>query len=256
MARRCPRSKPLGLARLERHRLAVMREGWLTAVRAPRARRCTASCGTSRSPTSRALDRYEGAPRASTPSRPAGLAAGGAKRALVYFGANAGPGVAEAGLYRRVLAAARAAGLPAGGRTTWRGSSSPRAPPPCPRRRSRRSKGWPAGAARHGRSLNVKSTAAAFVKSEGRLRSRLTRRHAALASGVNLFNVYGLAVGGSASGLNARGGLGRRGTNAGEPKLRVARPRRGLGSSRVRDASQDAHDARAEPRRRCAARPG
>jgi Gamma-glutamyl cyclotransferase, AIG2-like len=34
MARRCPRSKALGLARLERHRLAVMREGWLTAVRA------------------------------------------------------------------------------------------------------------------------------------------------------------------------------------------------------------------------------
>ena len=35
MARRCPRSKALGLARLERHRLAVMREGWLTAVRNP-----------------------------------------------------------------------------------------------------------------------------------------------------------------------------------------------------------------------------
>ena len=35
MARRCPRSKALGLARLERHRLAVMREGWLTAVRDP-----------------------------------------------------------------------------------------------------------------------------------------------------------------------------------------------------------------------------
>ena len=35
MGRRCPRSKALGLARLERHRLAVMREGWLTAVRAP-----------------------------------------------------------------------------------------------------------------------------------------------------------------------------------------------------------------------------
>lgn len=35
MARRCPRSKALGLARLARHRLAVMREGWLTAVRDP-----------------------------------------------------------------------------------------------------------------------------------------------------------------------------------------------------------------------------
>jgi Gamma-glutamyl cyclotransferase, AIG2-like len=35
MARRCPRSKALGLARLERHRVAVMREGWLTAIRNP-----------------------------------------------------------------------------------------------------------------------------------------------------------------------------------------------------------------------------
>ena len=35
MSRRCPRSKALGPARLARHRLAVMREGWLTAVRDP-----------------------------------------------------------------------------------------------------------------------------------------------------------------------------------------------------------------------------
>jgi hypothetical protein len=35
MARRCPRSKPLGPARLARHRLAVMREGWLTVARDP-----------------------------------------------------------------------------------------------------------------------------------------------------------------------------------------------------------------------------
>ncbi|MBV8664121.1 MAG: gamma-glutamylcyclotransferase, partial [Hyphomicrobiales bacterium] len=33
MASRCPRSRPLGLARLMRHRLAIMREGWLTATR-------------------------------------------------------------------------------------------------------------------------------------------------------------------------------------------------------------------------------
>ena len=35
IARRCPRSQALGLARLERHRLGVMREGWLTAIRNP-----------------------------------------------------------------------------------------------------------------------------------------------------------------------------------------------------------------------------
>ena len=37
MAQRCPRSKPLGLARLARHRLTVMREGWLTVVRDARS---------------------------------------------------------------------------------------------------------------------------------------------------------------------------------------------------------------------------
>src|SRR5579863_7194541 len=38
MAARCPRSTPLGPAALMRHRLAIMREGWLTVVRDARAR--------------------------------------------------------------------------------------------------------------------------------------------------------------------------------------------------------------------------
>ena len=33
MRERCPGGRPLGVAQLMRHRLAVMREGWLTAVR-------------------------------------------------------------------------------------------------------------------------------------------------------------------------------------------------------------------------------
>jgi len=33
MAQRCPRSKPRGIARLMRHRLVVMREGWLSVTR-------------------------------------------------------------------------------------------------------------------------------------------------------------------------------------------------------------------------------
>ena len=37
MARRCPRSKPLGPARLMRHRLTAMREGWLNVTRDARA---------------------------------------------------------------------------------------------------------------------------------------------------------------------------------------------------------------------------
>ena len=38
MAERCPRSTPIGPAMLMRHRLAVMREGWLTVARDPRLR--------------------------------------------------------------------------------------------------------------------------------------------------------------------------------------------------------------------------
>ena len=59
MARRCPRSKALGLARLERHRLAVMREGWLTAVRDPASAAHGVLWDLALSDIA-ALDRYEG----------------------------------------------------------------------------------------------------------------------------------------------------------------------------------------------------
>src|SRR5260370_9532237 len=59
MARRCPRSKAVGLARLERHRLAVMREGWLTAVRAPSSAVHGVLWDLALSDIA-ALDRYEG----------------------------------------------------------------------------------------------------------------------------------------------------------------------------------------------------
>jgi len=112
MARRCPRSEPLGPARLMRHRLAIMREGWLTATRDANGavdgvlwRVALADVG--------ALDRYEGLAdglyaKAAQPV----VVAGGAKRALIYFGANDGPGVARADYIATVLAAARRWGLP------------------------------------------------------------------------------------------------------------------------------------------------
>ena len=87
MARRCPRSKPLGLARLMRHRLAVMREGWLTASRDPRAERPRRAVG------SRARRR-----RRARPLR-------GARRRSLRQGRAAGRrrgrGEARAGLFRR-----------------------------------------------------------------------------------------------------------------------------------------------------------
>jgi gamma-glutamylcyclotransferase (GGCT)/AIG2-like uncharacterized protein YtfP len=112
MARRCPRSKALGLARLERRRLAVMREGWLTAVRDPR----TAVHGVLWDLTLSdiaALDRYEGVPQGLYAKVTQAIIADRAPRqAIVYLGANAGPGAARPDYIAEVLAAARAWPLP------------------------------------------------------------------------------------------------------------------------------------------------
>ena len=107
MASRCPRSKALGLARLLRHRLAIMREGWLTATRDARGEVHGVLWDVALADM-RALDRYEGLAeglyvKAAQPV----TAAGGPKRALIYFGANAGPGVAQPDYIAGVLAAAR-----------------------------------------------------------------------------------------------------------------------------------------------------
>jgi len=117
MARRCPRSKAIGAARLERHRLAVMREGWLTAVRDPRSavHGVLWDLALSDAP---ALDRYEGLPQGlyAKVAQPI-VAPGGVKRALVYFGANAGPGIPRADYMADIGAAARAWPLPVEGVT-------------------------------------------------------------------------------------------------------------------------------------------
>ena len=116
MARRCPRSKALGLARLERRRLAVMREGWLTAVRDP------ALCGARRAlgPGACPMSRRSTATRACPQGLYAKLmqaviAERAPRQAIVYFGANAGPGAARPAYLAEVLAAARSWPLPAEG---------------------------------------------------------------------------------------------------------------------------------------------
>ncbi|THD45387.1 MAG: gamma-glutamylcyclotransferase [Bradyrhizobium sp.] len=112
MAARCPRSKPLGLARLPRHRLAVMREGWLTATRDQRGEVHGVLWEVALSDM-RALDRYEGLLDGlyAKLSQPV-IAQGGPRRALIYFGANSGPGVAQAAYIAAVLQAARGWPLP------------------------------------------------------------------------------------------------------------------------------------------------
>lgn len=113
MAQRCPRSRPLGLARLMRHRLAVMREGWLTAVRAAHGAVEGVLWDVALADV-RALDRYEGVGEGlyAKATQPV-VVAGGAKRALIYFGANAGPGPARPDYIAGVLRAARSWGLSA-----------------------------------------------------------------------------------------------------------------------------------------------
>jgi hypothetical protein len=114
MARRCPASKPIGLARLPRHRLVIMREGYASVVRDPRreVRGMLWDLALADVP---ALDRYEGvAGGLYTKVQQSVLAASGARRALVYVGRDAGPGVPRPGYLEAVAAAARSAGLPDG----------------------------------------------------------------------------------------------------------------------------------------------
>ena len=115
MGRRCPRSKALGLARLERHRLAVMREGWLTAVRNPSSAVHGVLWDLALSDIP-ALDRHESLSQGlyTKETQPV-IAERGPKRAIVYFGANAGPGAVRPAYIAEVLAAARSWPLPGEG---------------------------------------------------------------------------------------------------------------------------------------------
>jgi gamma-glutamylcyclotransferase (GGCT)/AIG2-like uncharacterized protein YtfP len=115
MARRCPRSKALGLARLERHRLAVMREGCLTAVRDSHGAIHGVLWELALSDIA-SLDRHEDLSKGlyTKETQPV-IAERGPKRAIVYFGANSGPGVLRPAYIAEVLAAARSWPLPAEG---------------------------------------------------------------------------------------------------------------------------------------------
>ena len=113
MAGRCPRSKALGLARLARHRLAVMREGWLTVARDPRSAVHGVLWDLALADVA-ALDRYEGLAHGlyAKLTQPV-VTNRGPRQAIVYVGANAGPGAARPGYIADIVAAARSWPLPA-----------------------------------------------------------------------------------------------------------------------------------------------
>ena len=116
MRARCPKSKPLGRARLARHRFALMADGHATVVRDP-AGETHGVLYDLALPDVHALDRYEDVSRGlyRKANQPVLRADGSPVRALVYIGAApaaAGP-PKKPGYMERVIAAARAAELPA-----------------------------------------------------------------------------------------------------------------------------------------------
>ena len=113
MAARCPSSTPLALARLMRHRVVIMREGWASIVRAPTG----AVWGVVWDLALRdvpALDRYESLHTGLyTKLVQPVLTEKGARRAIVYVGRPSEGGTPQPGYLETVVAAAEAAGLPA-----------------------------------------------------------------------------------------------------------------------------------------------
>jgi hypothetical protein len=113
MAQRCPRSRPLGPARLMRHRLTAMREGWLNVTRDARASVYGILWDVALADVA-ALDRFEGVREGLyVKALQSVVTQAGPRRALVYFGANVGPGIVRADYLAAVIAAARQWELPA-----------------------------------------------------------------------------------------------------------------------------------------------
>ncbi len=113
MALRCPASRLVGRAELRRHRFIIMREGYASVLRDP-GRSVWGVLWELALADVPALDRYEGVSgglylKAYQPV----AAAGGVKRALIYLGRSATPGVPRPGYLAAVAAAAEAAQLPA-----------------------------------------------------------------------------------------------------------------------------------------------
>jgi hypothetical protein len=113
MAQRCPGARPLGAARLPRHRFAIAAEGYATILRDPR-RTVHGVLWECRLSDMTALDRFE---RISTGmyvkiGQPV-LLDGAPRRALVYVARSQASGRPAPGYLAAVLSAARGWDLPA-----------------------------------------------------------------------------------------------------------------------------------------------
>ena len=112
MRARCPGSRALGVARLPRHRFTIMREGYASVRRDPR-RDVWGLLWDLALADGPALDRYENvAGRLYAKVTQSVLTPAGPRRALVYVGRGAEPGLPRPGYLDGVLAAACENGLP------------------------------------------------------------------------------------------------------------------------------------------------
>ncbi len=111
MARRCPSSRPLGLARLPRHRWIISTDGYANVLRDPRREVVGLLWELALSDVP-ALDRFEDVPRLYRKVTQPVISAAGIRRALVYLGRSAEPGRPRTGYLEDVLRAAESAGLP------------------------------------------------------------------------------------------------------------------------------------------------
>ena len=113
MRQRCPGSRPLGTARLARHRLVIGAHGYASVAHDPRRSVWGLLWDLALADVS-ALDRYEdvGNGLYAKAMQPV-ITESGARRALIYLAADPRPGPARAGYVEGILAAAREIGLPA-----------------------------------------------------------------------------------------------------------------------------------------------
>jgi hypothetical protein len=113
MKARCPASKPVGVARLARHRFLVTTDGYASVMRDPR-RTVWGLLWDLALADVPALDRWESVSTGlyAKAVQPV-LAEAGPRRALVYIGRANKPGLPKPDYMEAVVAAAEAVGLPA-----------------------------------------------------------------------------------------------------------------------------------------------
>jgi gamma-glutamylcyclotransferase (GGCT)/AIG2-like uncharacterized protein YtfP len=111
MAMRCPGAKPIGLARLPRHRWIISADGYANVIRDARrdVHGMLWDLALSDVPP---LDKYEDVPRLYRKVQQPVISTTGIRRAMVYLGRSTEVGRPRAGYLEMVLAAAEKSGLP------------------------------------------------------------------------------------------------------------------------------------------------